>query len=248
MPREWRDFTAAKGHRGSDDKVTDLTGWPPDVLSVMWNAYEAILPVTNARRPHSKQAYFFLAYRYIKLGPKVRELYSVLHTPYTGRVGKKAFYKHIVPIIIALGENVDMIRWDDRLARDNHCLMFPVGVTGIVDCFPIRVQTPRKYAESKYLYQPKYGFCVFKVQLVISLKGEWCNAAYLHCSHIYVFLQARSCLHHSPTLGLTMTPRFGKFRWPMATCGSRTMSGCLATLPTRAATTAQSSKLAQPTV
>ena len=111
MPREWRDFTAAKGHRGSDDKVTDLTGWPPDVLSVMWNAYEAILPVTNARRPHSKQAYFFLAYRYIKLGPKVRELYSVLHTPYTGHVGKKAFYKHIVPIIIALGENVDMIRW-----------------------------------------------------------------------------------------------------------------------------------------
>jgi hypothetical protein len=85
-----------------------------------------------------------------------------------------------VPIIIALGENVDMIRWADRLASDNHCFMFPVGVSGIVDCFPIRVQTPRKYAASRYLYQPKYGFCVFKVQLVISLKGEIVFASFPH--------------------------------------------------------------------
>ena len=196
--REWRDCTTTQGHRGSDAKVTDLTGWPPDVLSVMWNAYKDILPVTNKRRPHLKQAYFFLAYRYIKLGPKVRELYSVLHTVYTGHVGKKAFYAHIVPIIIALGENVDMIRWDDRLARDNHCLVFPAGVTGIVDCFPIRVNSPRKYAESKFLYQPKYGFCVFKVQLVISLKGEWCNAASRTCSHRDFCRRDRVCIVPAP--------------------------------------------------
>ena len=32
--------------------------------------YDGILPVTNGNKPHFKQAYFFLAYRFIKLGPR----------------------------------------------------------------------------------------------------------------------------------------------------------------------------------
>ena len=50
----------------------------------------------------------------------------------------------------------------------------------IVDCFPIRVLTPRNYHVKKFLYQPKYGFAVLKVQLVISLKGEIIFASFPH--------------------------------------------------------------------
>ena len=198
----WRDFTATAGHIGTDAKVLDLTGWPADVLNRMYINYGDRLPTTNARKPHLKQAYFFLCFRWIKLGPTVRELFSVLRTPHTGHLGKKAFYTHILPMIISLAEIVDEIKWEDRLARDNHCLLFPVGVTGvsvscdcscvnrtlltrlsllqIVDCFPIRVLTPRKWNVKKFLYQPKYGFAVLKVQLVISLKGEIIFASFPH--------------------------------------------------------------------
>jgi len=168
----WRNYTACTGHCGSDEKVNELTGWTPEVLDAMWESTRDMLPNTNARKG-TKQAYFYLAYRFIKLGPRVAELYSVLHTPETGHVGKKAFYKHVAPIMIALAKHADMIRWENRLDYDNHCLVFPVGVTGIVDCFPIRVLTPRKYSVKKLLNQPKYKACVFKVQLVISLKGVW---------------------------------------------------------------------------
>ena len=179
--KPWRDYTAVPGHQGSDEAVVDLTGWSPATLDVMWEAYRDVLPSTKARKG-TKQAYFFLAYRFIKLGPRVRELYSVLHTPETGHVGKKAFYKHVAPILIALAENADMIHWGNRLASDNHCFVFPVGVTGIVDCFPIRVLTPRDYKIKKLLNQPKYKSCVFKVQLVISLKGRCPQSCKQHLS------------------------------------------------------------------
>ena len=168
----WRDCTACPGHQGSDERVIDLTGWPPAVLDVVWEAHRDTLPNTNARKG-TQQDYFYLAYRFIKLGPRVRELASVLHTPGTGHVGKKLFYTHVAPIIIGLGLTVNQIHWENRLATDNHCVMFPVGVTGIVDCFPIRVLTPRDYRTKKLLNQPKYKGCVFKVQLVISLTGMW---------------------------------------------------------------------------
>jgi hypothetical protein len=86
-----RDCTACPGHQGSDERVIDLTGWPPEVLDVMWEAHRDTLPNTNARKG-TQQDYFYLAYRFIKLGPRVRELASVLHTPGTGHVGKKLFF------------------------------------------------------------------------------------------------------------------------------------------------------------
>ena len=70
-----------------------------DTRRDVWEAHRDTLPNTNARKG-TQQDYFYLAYRFIKLGPRVRELASVLHTPGTGHVGKKLFYTHVAPIII----------------------------------------------------------------------------------------------------------------------------------------------------
>ena len=87
--RPWREYTAVDGHLGTDERVNELFGFPPDVLDVMWETYRDVLPNTNARKGE-KQVYFALAYRFIKLGPTRREMYSVLHTPQTGHVNKTA--------------------------------------------------------------------------------------------------------------------------------------------------------------
>ena len=154
--RPWREYTAVDGHLGTDERVANLFGFPPDVLSVvMWETYGDVLPNTNARKGE-KQAYFALAYRFLKLGPTRREMYSVLHTPQTGHVGTYGFKTHIVPIILALAEHANMIRWENGLDPTNHHLAFPVSTTGIVDCFLIRVLTPRKWSAKTFLYAPKY--------------------------------------------------------------------------------------------
>ena len=136
--RPWREYTAIDGQRGTDELVNNLFGFPPDVLTGMWEQYRDVLPNTNARKGE-KQAFFALAFRFIKLGPRVRELHSVLFTPQTGHCGKKKFYRHIVPILLALAEHVNMINWENRLDLTNHAFVFPVGVTGIVVRFNLRV-------------------------------------------------------------------------------------------------------------
>ena len=69
--------------------------------------------------------------------------------------GRTASDAH-VPIILTLAEHANMIRWENGLDPTNHHLAFPVGTTGIVDCFPIRVLTPRKWSAKTFLYAPKY--------------------------------------------------------------------------------------------
>ena len=64
--RPWREYTAIDGHHGTDELVNDLFGFPPDVLTGMWEQYRDVLPNTNARKGE-KQAYFALAYRFLKV-------------------------------------------------------------------------------------------------------------------------------------------------------------------------------------
>ena len=75
-----------------------------------------------------------------------------------------------------------MIIWKNRLDPTNHHFAFPVGTTGIVDCFPIRVLTPRKWAAKKFLYAPKYKCCILKVQIVVTFTGS-CRSNGSHVTH-----------------------------------------------------------------
>ena len=83
--RPWREYTAVDGHLGTDERVNELFGFPPDVLDVMWETYRDVLPNTNARKGE-KQVYFALAYRFIKLGPTPR--YLTLASTMTPRSGR----------------------------------------------------------------------------------------------------------------------------------------------------------------
>ena len=50
----------------------------------------------------------------------------------------------------------------------------------LLQTFPIRILTPRKYRVKKLVNAPKYKACVLKVQLVVSLTGEIVFASFPH--------------------------------------------------------------------
>ena len=67
----------------------------------------------------------------------------------------------------------DEIHWENRLSNHkNHSKFFPLNVTGIVDCAPIRVAKPKRSRASRKLHQPKYAHAVMKIQVIISLTGR----------------------------------------------------------------------------
>jgi hypothetical protein len=79
----------------------------------------------------------------------------------------------VKPILKKVASVADEIHWDNRLKNHcNHSAFFPLNVTGIVDCAPIRVAKPKRSRPSRKLYQPKYKHAVLKIQVIISLTGK----------------------------------------------------------------------------
>ena len=68
--------------------------------------------------------YFFLVFVYIHLMPTVLNTH-VLVTPTTGSLSKSTFYRRLGPLIDLTAENLNLIRWANRLRRDNHVLHLP---------------------------------------------------------------------------------------------------------------------------
>ena len=81
------------------------------------------------------------------------------------------FHYVVLPALHYLALVMDEIYWDDRLDPYNHVIPFPFLVTGMVDTFPVRVLQPTNSEIRKRLYNPKYGACVYKVQLAIDFRG-----------------------------------------------------------------------------
>ena len=102
------------------------------------------------RRP---KCFFFLIYVMVHLKPTARNVRNVLYTPQTGFISVTTWRTKCKPMLSKIASIVDEIRPENRYHKDNHSAFFPKGVTGIIDCAPIRVAKPRRSRPSKQLYQ-----------------------------------------------------------------------------------------------
>jgi hypothetical protein len=85
-----------------------------------------------------------------------------------GRTMAKTHWQPMHDVAAALAEIV----YDDRLDPYNHVGRPFKYVTGIVDTLPVYVPSPHSFAMRRQIFQPKYGTCVYKMQLGISLMGN----------------------------------------------------------------------------
>merc|ERR1711988_648998 len=82
------------------------------------------------------------------------------------------FSKKCLPVLKALSLVIDEVNWNLRLNRYNHGEHWPFFVTGFADCAPVHVQAPGRFLISRMLFQPKYKFTCFKLQLVVDFMGR----------------------------------------------------------------------------
>ena len=129
--KPWRYFTSttktkhSRATIGTDTKVHARTGYHPEQLDVAWDQVRRFLAPLRPHRGHDNtKAYFFLVFVYIHLMPTVLNTH-VLVTPTTGSLSKSTFYRRLGPLIDLTAENLNLIRWANRLRRDNHVLHFP---------------------------------------------------------------------------------------------------------------------------
>ena len=101
------------------------------------------------------KVYFFMAFVYMKLY-NTTAAWNKWFTwgPQYNVVCYKTFLTAIRPMIYMMAVHLDEIRWDDRLAYENHHSFFPTGVSFIVDTFPIIVYSPTDPLARAMLYVP----------------------------------------------------------------------------------------------
>ena len=110
---------------GSDNKVHARTGYHPEQLDVAWDQVRRFLgPLRPLRGHDNTKAYFFLIFVYVHLLPPALNTH-VLLTPTTGSLSKSTFYRRLGPLIDLTARHMNLIRWENRLRRDNHVLHFP---------------------------------------------------------------------------------------------------------------------------
>ena len=150
----FRDMTGSDGHLGSDAAVKDKTGQEVRVLDYMWRRYSQHLDEFHPKQGRDKtKCYFMLIFVMVHLHPTTRNVRNTLYTPQTGFISVSTWRRKLKPMLAKLASVVDEMRWENRLHRDNHSAFFQTGVTGIIDCAPVRVVKPRRSRPSKKLYQ-----------------------------------------------------------------------------------------------
>ena len=150
----FRDMCGSDDHLGTDASVKDKTGYPADVLDKMWERYKKHLDEFRPKGGRDKtKCFFMLIFSFIHLHPTARNIRNTLHTRQTGFISEKQFRRKLKPMLAKIASVVDEIRPENRYHRDNHSAFFPKGVTGIIDCAPVRVVKPRRSRPSKKLYQ-----------------------------------------------------------------------------------------------
>ena len=182
----FQDMSGSAGHLGSDAKVHAQTGYPVQLLDHFWHKFKGEMDEFRPKRGKDRtKCYFYSLWCWIHSGCNSRNICRTLFTPQTGFISETTFRVRLKPMMAKIASLIDEIHWENRLDHDNHSLFFPRSVTGIVDCAPIRVQTPKRSRASRKLYQPKYGYAVLKVQVVISLKGEVIYASFPHAGTMH---------------------------------------------------------------
>lgn len=137
-----RAFAGNDNHIGTDASVHDKTGVHVQVLDHMWKKASPHLKFRPKKKKDKTKAYFFLIFVMIHLHPTARNIKHTLYTPQTSWISESTWRRILKPMLAKIASMVDEIHWGNCLHKDNHSLFFPKGVTGIIDCAPVRVVKP----------------------------------------------------------------------------------------------------------
>ena len=139
-----------------------LTGYPSALLAYLFNKYEQVLPDVGGTPDWSgrdnnkyskKLLHFFYLFVYIHMYPSYDQIRHVCRATGGKGISSTCFYDNVIPLAVKLALALDEIHYEDRLDPMNHHLFFPVGITTILDTFPVYVSAP---SDSRLkLYQPK---------------------------------------------------------------------------------------------
>jgi len=121
------------------------TGYAPATLDVLWTSAEPSFTLiyegngrykTRQEEMFKAQHYFYIFLMYIHTYPEEDKMIDTLETQRI-KIGRRSFYKYILPLGRRWATHIDLIRWEDRLSPMNHHAYFPVDVTVIWDttCF-----------------------------------------------------------------------------------------------------------------
>jgi hypothetical protein len=176
-PQHWPSHATNKCPSG----VLYATGYPCEVLDYTWHKYgdKLRLALKTLAEPlefseELTAAYMFTGLMYIHHYPRWNENYAaILVTDLTGPIGKKMFYKVVVPVICELAKLVDEVHWGDRLDPINHGTGYlSERFTTIFDGTNIDVSNISKDKElaSVMFCGSKYNHCCFKIMIGITCK------------------------------------------------------------------------------
>jgi hypothetical protein len=173
-------FTGDFGVFAMDGRgVRHETGYSEGVLRELWRKYEPSMPPDPIYKPSRRAAYFYLCFVFIHRAPSPSHS-TLLYTPHTGPISERTFYRRIAPRLIALAGIIDEVHWEDRHDQYNHVPWFNFYCVGAVDTFPVVISQPTDSRQARRFYQPKYGSCVMKVQIIIDLNGLIVFASFPH--------------------------------------------------------------------
>ena len=120
-----------------------------------------------------RQYYFYCVFRLIHECPKANAKHAFRSDNCFFDCSPRTVRQQVHALAKALAKIIDEVDRARRLDEHNHGPSpFDYFCTGLVDTFPVYVPSPRRYALSRLLYQPKYKDTVLKYQLGITFSGE----------------------------------------------------------------------------
>ena len=150
-------------------QVKAETGFSADVLELLWDKYEHILP-KRQRDQEMRRVYFYFVFRYMHMYPTWEQAPVVLWTPELvaqkgSGISKETLHEQVLAYLAVLAVHIDEVHWSDRLNEYNHTEHFQTRLTTIVDTAPVNVQESTKKHTASMTFQPKYKDNVFKLQV-----------------------------------------------------------------------------------
>lgn len=154
-------------------QVKAETGFSADVLELLWDKYEHLLP-KRQRDQEMRCVYFYFVFRYIHMYPTWDQAPVVLWTSeLVGQKGcgisRKTLHEQVLTYLAVLAVHIEEVHWSNRLNEYNHCKHFQTRVTTIVDTAPVCVEESTRKQTASMTFQPKYKDNVFKLQVPLIL-------------------------------------------------------------------------------
>ena len=124
--------------------------------------------------------FFYVGLWYIHQYPK-RRAFAQRDWRHFGRLTENQFYDYVCDVLIRFSQVINEIDYNWRFHPMNHGSgIFSRFVTLFVDTCPVYVKDPTDNTKKDRLYHPKYGGCVYKLQVACNFLGWICYWSGLH--------------------------------------------------------------------